>query len=769
MADFRRCFYALALVALLAGFTASASAQAFQCSSSTSNVPLVRAEGYSELLGDILLDCTGGIPTAPGQTVPTVNITVALDQGVDITSQVTATINSVEFLETLLIIDEPNSPSNPARPLVNCGQTLAPDNTSAGPGVCPITGDGVHGGGALGAALTYDGTQGHPNVFQGRSFRLLGGQPNQMVFSGVPIDPPGTTCPVPVNGQCHRIIRITNIRGDATAVAVVSSTNTRPINASLNINPSSGLPVDVQSKAIATVELGLSGGLNAPKVDFIQCSNLQTQAQSLIYTFQESFNNVFKPQSLTQTLLNGQAKPSYLFNTANTTQGVNNNQNIPGAVYDSESGFVNKFGTAGGDSPLNPLTGGAGAGIAFSNTGCSTAFSTVCNTNIAQAGIATQGTRLWLGFSSIPAGSSVSVPNVVNLTNVIGGGVTGVAVLILNPSASGFGGTPAGLTAGATSTVAGTVNGVAAPGYAVYEVFFANPGALEKLAIPLTVNGTPNLPSNLPAPNITAQIVGSFAPFYTSVAGVREAAFAAPPETISSNTQASASTLPIPRFAQLLPAGNFYQINRCSCNLLFPYVTNGPTGGGSYDTGIAIANTSLDPGNTAPNFFGFFGSAQSGPVQLWYFNKNNATAPIDNLFPANIPTNTQCTNSTTAGSCTGTLANVPAGGVLTYTLFNGGFITGATPSGAVLAPAPGFTGYIIAQARFQYCHGFAFISKQNAGLSDPANLAMGYLAIVLDRPQGTISLSPGTGGTFNGTITLGLPRTASSPGENDGH
>jgi len=737
-------------------------------------------------LGDILLDCTGGIPTPPNQTVPTVNITVALDQGVNITSQVTATIvtppvggSAVEFLEALLIIDEPNSPTNPARPILNCGRTEAPDNTAAGAGVCVILG-----GGALGARNTYSGVAagipagdiGHPNVFQGRSFRLVGGQANQMVFSGVPIDPPGTLCAasdpgntgtVTVNVPCHRIIRITNIRGDATAVAVVSSSNTRPINASLNVNPFSGLPVDSSSKPIATVQLGLSGGLNAPKVDFIQCSSLATQAQNLVFSFQESFNNVFKPQSLTQTLNNGVAKPSYA-NTLvlNTTQGVLNNQNVPGAVYDSESGFVNKFAT--GDNPLNPLTGPpGGAGVAFSNIGGA-------QTNIAQAGIATQGTRVWLGFSSIPAGSSVSAPNVVNLTNVIGGGITGVAVLINGASqSSGLGGTPA--AAIGSTTVAGTVFGVAAPGYAVYEVFFANPDALEKLAIPLLVSGTPNLPSNLPAPNVTAQIVGSFAPFYTSVAGVREAAVATatPPETISANTQVSASILPVPRFAQLLPAGNFYQINRCSCNLLFPYVTNGATGGGSYDTGIAIANTSLDPGNAAPGFFGFFGSAQSGPVQLWYFNKNNATAPIDNLFPANIPTNTQCTNSTTAGSCTGTLANIPAGGVLTYTLFNGGFITGATPAGPVLAPAPGFTGYIIAQARFQYCHGFAFISKQNAGLSDPANLAMGYLAIVLDRPAGSITLSGTVSNTgvlgATGTITLGLPRTASSPGENDAH
>jgi hypothetical protein len=750
MADFRRCLYALALVALLAGLTVPASAQAFQCQSSTSNVPLVRAEGYTELLGDIVLDCTGGIPTPPGQTVPTVSITVALDQGVDITSQVTAVINGVEFLESLVIIDEPNSPSNPSRQILNCGRTAAPDNTAAGAGVCAI-----FGGGALGAANTYDGSNNHPNVFQGRSFRLIGGAPNQMVFSGVPIDPPGTICANQSSQPvCHRIIRITNIRGDATAVAVVSSTNTRPINASLNTNPFSGLPVDSASKPIATVELGLSGGLNAPKLDFIQCSPLQNQPQPLVFTFQESFNNVFKPQSLTQTLNNGVAKPSYTYtggvggvNSPNTTAGVANNQNVPGAVYDTESGFVNAFAASAGDNALNPLTGQAGAGIAFANDAGSAA-----NTGIALAGIATQGTRLWLGFSSIQAGSSVSVPNVISLNNVIGGAQTGVAVLINNASPSGFGGTPAG--AGST-----TVAGAGSAGFAVYEVFFANPNALEKAAILMTVSGTPNLPLNLPTPGAPpSQITGSFAPFYTQVQGVREAAFASPAEVISGAPQVTPSRLPIPRFLQLLPAVTLFQINRCSCNLLFPYVTNAQSPTGNFDTAIAIANTSFDPG--ANN--GFFGSQQSGPVQLWFYSKN-ATPPAEPNFGGG-QLNTQCTNATSPGSCTGTLSSVPAGGMLTYTLFFGGAINGG-PAGLVLQPAPAFTGYIIAQARFQYCHGFAYISKERAGFNDPTNTSMGYLAIVLDRPAGTITLSNG----LTGTITLGLPRTASSPGENDGH
>ena len=126
--------------------------------------------------------------------------------------------------------------------------------------------------------------------------------------------------------------------------------------------------------------------------------------------------------------------------------------------------------------------------------------------------------------------------------------------------------------------------------------------------------------------------------------------------------------------------------------------------------------------------------------------------------------NTQCTNATSPGSCTGNLTSVPACGLLTYSLFFGGAIVGG-PTGSAATPAPQFTGYIIAQARFQYCHGFAYISEQGVGFNNPNNTSMGYLAIVLDRPAGTIVLNNGVTGTF----TEGLPRTASSPGENDGH
>ncbi len=67
MADFRKWIYALALVTLLAGFTVPVSAQVtappFECIANAGVPPTVRSEGFTELTGDLTLNCNGGDPT----------------------------------------------------------------------------------------------------------------------------------------------------------------------------------------------------------------------------------------------------------------------------------------------------------------------------------------------------------------------------------------------------------------------------------------------------------------------------------------------------------------------------------------------------------------------------------------------------------------------------------------------------------------------------------------------------------------------------------
>jgi len=145
------------------------------------------------------------------------------------------------------------------------------------------------------------------------------------------------------------------------------------------------------------------------------------------------------------------------------------------------------------------------------------------------------------------------------------------------------------------------------------------------------------------------------------------------------STVTSAVAQNIPRFADTSTARNIFTINPCATNLLFPFVTSQL----GFDTGLAISNTSTDPFGT---------SAQAGICTLnWYgaaFTGATATPSI-----------ASGTTYTTLASTT--LSNV----------------------------AGGFQGYMIAQCRFQYAHGFAFVSDLGA-----RNLAMGYLALIIPDP-----------------------------------
>ena len=133
-----------------------------------------------------------------------------------------------------------------------------------------------------------------------------------------------------------------------------------------------------------------------------------------------------------------------------------------------------------------------------------------------------------------------------------------------------------------TSTT--TLVTVPSTGLIVYEILFADPFSIETMTIPMEVAYAANLPQNLPQPGVTAQVAGSFAPFYSTQAAHNPS-----------------STLPIPRFVPGLVPVNLFSISKCACDLLFPYVVSAA----GYDTGIAIANTSFDPGTT----FGFGASS----------------------------------------------------------------------------------------------------------------------------------------------------------------
>src|ERR1035438_5585410 len=211
---------------VLGGFVlaaASASAAGFQCVANSGVPPTIRADGLTELAGALTLSGTGGTPTPAGQTFPQFNFTILLNTNV--TSKITG---QNQFSEALLIVDDPASATNPTRPMLNCGNSGAPDNGAPGAGGCasvspgrPITSyDGTpngfgaaacDGAGGRPAANTYG--CGRPNVFQGRiGTRSSPGQLNAITFFNVPVDPPGA--------NTTRRFRFTNVRVNAASIGL---------------------------------------------------------------------------------------------------------------------------------------------------------------------------------------------------------------------------------------------------------------------------------------------------------------------------------------------------------------------------------------------------------------------------------------------------------------------------------------------------------------------------------------------------------------------
>jgi hypothetical protein len=728
MADFRKWLFALAVVALLAGLTVPASAQSTTtCVTQSATNLLARAEGYTEEVGDVLLACTGGTPTAAGQPVPQINIQIFLSQNV--TSKITAATSSGNFLEALLIIDEPNSTlvdangtSHTNTPILNCGYSaaLAPDTSLSGPGVCSIVSAGPSAGNS--SPNTYNGTAGHPNVFQGRQAL---NSTNSVVFQGVPFDPPGTAT---------RYLRITNVRANANGAGIAQANQTSLITMGISSSGNNVLQLSIASQAVATVLKGLSSSTVATNLGFAQCIdqvkalltaspvpafggtngfNGSSASKTSAIRFSEGFSSSWKVKNVNMTLTNGvfaaaSGSNAYSYSTVNSNGAVSSSnptsypsdlsQNVPGVAYNAESAFT--FPSTASVPSVNPPPGFQTAGT-VNNAQADIYSFTSSTTGIAKAGIASQGTRLAVSLANVPNGLTVFVSPVIFLyrvgtTYVTPNANTGVAtgVMVLTNTASDGSGVfnpPSGTTA--TNQPLQPVSVTNGSGLVVYEILFTDVYSLEYADVPFVVAFasalSTNAPIGLPQPNVVATYSAGFAPFYST----------------SAATLAATESLPIPRFVFTGAAANLFGIVKCNCNLLFPYVTQAP----GYDTGIAVANTSADPYGTTNQF---------GGVQFWYYGSlaNGGAAP-----------GTQCTNTASPGTCPGT-TTVGAGQVLTYTLFNGSTQWGLDNRGA------GFTGYLIVQSQFQYCHAFAFIGGLGGGpaASSGNGLSEGYLALVLD-------------------------------------
>ena len=143
-------------------------------------VPTIRLDGAAELLGDVVLACTGGRPTAEGRRVPEYQI--LLTANLPLLSRVLYTPPPGEwpFTEALLLLDDPGPDDQ-----LPCAPELPGDSCAR-----------------------FGGEPG-PNVFQARQV-----QDNALIFSNIPIDPPG-------DGAIRRI-RITNLRARPSALVPVA-------------------------------------------------------------------------------------------------------------------------------------------------------------------------------------------------------------------------------------------------------------------------------------------------------------------------------------------------------------------------------------------------------------------------------------------------------------------------------------------------------------------------------------------------------------------
>jgi uncharacterized repeat protein (TIGR01451 family) len=479
------------------------------CQTSIAVTPTLRGEGYTEPVGDIALVCVGGTALPVGSLVPKADITVFYNTSV--TSRLfpqTGVSNAIS--DALLLIDDPGS--GIYSPVPGFG-TEAPKK------ICPTPLQGCQQYVSLksGTAVATDTPQGTTatvpgtNVFQG----LVNG--NSITFYGVPVL-------APVTVGATRIFRITNVRANAVPFWGADVQGATPIQASILVSGASlGIGNSVPSQfsgaepTVGFVQNGLTASATtAPSLN--QCSN-QTLTPATTLSFAEQFPTAFK------TRINAQANVLYAGQGMPGSGGLPT-QDVPGMIYNSESGLVLPLGA--------------------NQTG----------------GLANFGTRLRAVFNNVPAGVRlfVSVTNVQNSgapvtpPAIIGGNqgnntVTAYAQLI-NSETGQF------ATASATDIAPGGVPVAEIPisngtGSAAWEVVNTNPNANETLRFAVYTTYVANSAQNSPPPG-TATVNLSYAP--------------APPSFNASDGAAASDTIPIPRFiADPIIARNLLIITNGAC------------------------------------------------------------------------------------------------------------------------------------------------------------------------------------------------------------
>jgi hypothetical protein len=469
MVDFRKWFPALAVAALAFGAASTANAQqvaAFSCVGNAGVPPIVRAEGLTELVGDLVLNCNGGTPTALDAPVPQANVQIFLN------TNVTSRLTNNPWSEALLMIDEPG-PAAQRYCSVNGGCAIS------GVGATDPAGDGADG-------VDYDqtGTTGVPNVYQGRQSGA-----NSIVWLGVPIDPPGT--------NRTRIIRITNVRANANQLGVSSTLIPTQIVMFISVTGTTSVPINNPQQTVAFIQPGMTFSVRQVVSSYLQCVSFNAAAATdssrtlnnglgTVVRFTEGFASSFKRRNVA-AYINGDESPEPVA------------QNTPGAIYNTESGFYN---------PTPVVVQGSANGLS-------------------SAGLASHGTRLMARFANVPAGvalyatlypvgtcSDCGISGRPAVTSVQSS--SSASARLVNTDANG-----AGTFSAVTGTNSSTEGAATAPialnngaGMAVWEVLAADPLIATTFEFGIGVSYVANTSNNLPGLG-TATVAGSFAPLST--------------------------------------------------------------------------------------------------------------------------------------------------------------------------------------------------------------------------------------------------------------
>ena len=386
---------------------------------------IVQAEGIAELVGGLVLNCTGGVPTPSGQPIPQYTLTATLN------TNITSRPVSGSLSEALATIDEPY-PAIPSPP--------PPYGVPAVPGeptqiLCT----------PLGSTCAETGTGGTPSPYQTQPNIFVGRQTAAGTLQWqIPIDPPGL--------NALRILRIANVRANAsqlppatTLVPVVISATVALQTGSQQV-PIAGQPV--VAVVLADAPVTLEGG----DPSYLQCrphnasllAGVGTPAFDFSINIQESFRYDFKVRNYA-SVLNGPAFPAQLIE-----------QNILEFPYMTESGIY---------SP-SLFTTAPTLGLADSGTRIIVQFQGV-----------TAGTHLFVPVTISTQGQfgEPSLPGQLQLIQADQNG------------ASSPGYEPVAATGRIGTTPVAEVSYSGSTAYAVFEVVYADSTVLETAVIPVAV------------------------------------------------------------------------------------------------------------------------------------------------------------------------------------------------------------------------------------------------------------------------------------------